>query len=107
MAEGGGPSGADVTAPTRSGAGPAAGDADGPAGAAEAPAGDADAPAGGAGGASDVAAAVARGLPGITTTRAPTFTSVERSATSSLVKLIQPAATKDPMVVDCLVAPLR
>ena len=52
MAEGGGPSGAIVTDP---------------------PLGGTDAPAGGASG---IAASVAGGLPGSTTTRVPTFTRV-------------------------------
>jgi hypothetical protein len=87
MAEGGGPSGALVTAPPLDGAGAGA---DGAAGAAEAE-----------------AAALGGGFPGCTTTRVPTFTRVKRSVTSSLVRRMQPEDTKVPMVEGWLVPWMR
>jgi hypothetical protein len=89
IAEGGGPSGALVTAPPLDGTGAVA-EADGAAAAAGAE-----------------AAAVCGGFPGITTTRVPTFTRVKRSVTSSLVRRMQPEDTKVPMVEGWLVPWMR
>ena len=80
IAEGGGPSGALVTAPPLDGT-------------------DAVAEADGAAAAAGAEAAVIGGaFPGSTTTRVPTFTRVKRSVTSSLVRRMQPEDTKVPMV---------